>query len=218
MEADFMPMLCGKTDVVDHDSGRWIMEPKIDGWRAICHYDTTLNVRTYARSGAQYDGKCPHIDDALKALLPVDTVLDGEFAGAGGWGDVQGVMTRHANNGTMLTYVVFDLIRLGGIDARSLPWDSRRELLEKIGFAGAVVLNPYGEPDQAVADAMIDAGAEGVVLKRRDSRYSNGRSQSWQKYKPKVGTDEGEIIGFKPGEKGGKFDGMVGAFKVRMLA
>src|SRR4051794_19636671 len=101
MDAQLMPMLCGKTDVVDHAADRWVMEPKIDGWRAITHV-TGGQVLTFARSGAAYHGKCPHIDEALLSVLPDDTVLDGEFSGAAGWGDVQGVMTRHANNGTLL--------------------------------------------------------------------------------------------------------------------
>lgn len=54
----------------------------------------------------------------------------------------------------------------------------------------------------------IDAGLEGVMIKRADFQYKYGRSTDWMKMKPEEEKD-GIITGFTEGQ--GKFNGLIGS-------
>lgn len=225
MDATMQPMLCKPNGVLPppERADEWVMEPKIDGWRGIIHVQEGGIVKTYARSGADHSNVLFHVDQALMDLAP-DTVFDGEIVGAD-WNQVQGVMTRGTTAAIIvqeLSYVAFDVLRVGGQDARTLSWEQRRSLLEQLHdqiepeFQSAVVLNAYGPPSQDALDELLALGMEGVVIKSKAGRYVNGRSPLWAKIKPQE-TTEAEVVGFKDGKKGGKFDGRVGAFHVKLL-
>lgn len=222
MEAWLQPMLCGKTDEVPVD-GRWVLEGKLDGWRLVCHR-AGGTVHTFGgRNGSDYTGKVPYIEQALLDVLPPDSAVDGELVGDG-WGDVQGVMTRghgpHVPSLAVpaLSYVVFDITRMFGEDLRSMPWTQRRALLEQ-AFADAgdgLRVSPVGDCSEESHQAMLALGLEGSVVKRRDGRYVNTRSNLWLKIKPQE-TAEARVVGFKPGTEGSAFDGLVGALELEML-
>ena len=225
MESWLMPMLCGSADVVP-EGDEWVMERKWDGWRGVFHVQDG-QVRLFGgRNGSSYSGKLPYIEAELLARLPNDTAIDGELiVEQDEWGDVQGVMTRGAGPHVpskhipALRFVAFDLIRVAGSDIRSLPWHERRKLLEAAALDECehVAISEAVPASQAQHETWIAAGAEGSVVKFREGRYVNSRSKLWIKVKPQT-TDEAKVIGFKPGKAGGKFDGMVGAFEVEMLA
>lgn len=216
MESWLMPMLCGKADVVP-EGDEWVAEPKLDGWRASVHVHKR-GVLTYCgRNAAEYSGKLPYIEEALRGLLPPDSAVDGELIG-GEWGDVQGVMTRgdgpHMPSAAIpaLTMVVFDITRFNGVDTRANEWRERRELLEKLFLAAPVKaeapiqLVPVGDSTAATLEAMLDLGMEGLVCKRRDAPYVNKRSNAWIKVKPQD-TEDGTVIGFYEPTAGSKYDG-----------
>lgn len=225
MESWLYPMLCVPADVVP-EGPEWIIEGKLDGWRAVTHVEAE-RVRLFGgRNGSSYSGKLPYIEESLRALLPLDTAVDGELigGGAGQWNDVQGVMTRGAGphapsiHVPALTYVLFDVLRYEGEDVRSKPWHERRALLEGVytGTPDHVRLSPYAEATQAQHEAFLALGLEGSVCKLKTSRYVAGKSRCWPKIKPQD-TADAKVIGFKPGKRGGKFDGKVGAFIVEMV-
>lgn len=222
MESWLQPMLCSQADVVP-EGDEWIMERKIDGWRAIVHVTETGKVRLYGgRNGSEYTGRVPYIEGVC-ARLPADTAIDGELMAPEGWGSVQGVMTRTSTGpheptaeSPPLLYVVFDVLRIEGTDVRPLPWSERRALLEAAALRGPIVKTSQTFPaDARTHEAWVAAGAEGSVMKRTTSRYSPGKGVSWVKVKPQQ-TCEAKIIGFKPGKKGGAWDGKVGAFEVEL--
>jgi bifunctional non-homologous end joining protein LigD len=80
------------------------------------------------------------------------------------------------------TYHVFDIVWIDGRDVGSLPLDDRRALLADL---------PLSPPLARVAplhdarpwDRACREGWEGVVAKRRDSRYEHRRSPHWLKMK-----------------------------------
>lgn len=217
MESWLSPMLCGKADVVP-EGAEWVAEPKMDGWRAVAHVNGKVNFYC-GRNGSSYSGKLPYIESALALIFPPDSAVDGELLG-GEWGDVQGVMTRgdgpHVPSPLVpaLSYVVFDVTRYEGADLRSEPWRDRRDILERCIAAAReagnapnhIQVSPAGPSSAAVLDRMIGIGMEGVVCKRRDSRYVNSRSNLWIKVKPQD-TEDGEIIGFYDATPGSKYEG-----------
>ena len=60
---------------------------------------------------------------------------------------------------------------------------------------------------------LLHKGAEGVMLRNPKSEYETKRSKNLLKYKPEF-DDEAIIIGYKKGT--GKYEGMLGSFKVKL--
>jgi bifunctional non-homologous end joining protein LigD len=84
---------------------------------------------------------------------------------------------------TPVTFMVFDLLRLYGVDLTARPWADRRATLERLELAG-----PHWQVPPTFADGSMllqatkEQGLEGIVSKRRDSRYVPGaRSEDWRK-------------------------------------
>jgi ATP-dependent DNA ligase len=187
MEAWLRPMLCGTADA-PRTGVRWVIEPKLDGWRAVALVES--GVRMWCgRNGSNYTGQLPYVESDLIDLLPPDSAVDGELVGQRGWGDVQSVMTRGGGPHTpsralpALLYVVFDVTRWAGEDLRSKPWSERREVLDSIGgglLDGlSVSVAPYAPASAAAHEQMLKLGLEGSVCKRTDARYVNSRSNLW---------------------------------------
>jgi bifunctional non-homologous end joining protein LigD len=141
----------------------WIFERKFDGIRLLA-FRRGPDVRLFSRNRLPQD--IPSIREAIGNLPVDDVILDGEVT----WG--QGRVVYH----------VFDVMWLDGSDVRSLPLEARRALLGKL---------PLKPPLQRVAslndpEPWERAGAEGwegVIAKRRDSRYEHRRSPHWLKMK-----------------------------------
>ena len=164
---------------------RWVMEAKYDGYRLLLATDEAGRQVQYARSGMV------HNEEWLRGLaLPPDTILDGEVASPS-------LVSAYAT-GTRkeLVYHVFDLLQVAGQDFRSQPWDVRRQVLEEIVASltdlHVRVSRLFGVPNQAAAEWLMEAGAEGVMLKRRASLYEAGK-RSWQWLKVKH-TDTYDVV------------------------
>jgi bifunctional non-homologous end joining protein LigD len=89
-----------------------------------------------------------------------------------------------------VTLFVFDVLRLYGVDLTSRPWEDRRGALERLdiphraaGDAPAWRLSPVYDDGAALMTATEAQGLEGVLAKRRTSRYTPGkRSPDWVKH------------------------------------
>ena len=146
----------------------WIFERKYDGIRVLAfkHGD---EVRLLSRNRLPLNSSYPAVVQAIAALPVDDVILDGESTA--GWeraGDAD--------------YYVFDILRLDGQDLTALPLEERRALLERLPLQlpleRVAWLNDEHPWDRACAE-----GWEGVIAKRRDSRYEHRRSKSWLKMK-----------------------------------
>lgn len=210
------PMLCASADVPP-TGDQWVAEPKLDGWRLLAHVTADRKVRLFAgRNGSAYTGQLPYLAADLCGLPP-DTILDGELVG-NDWNQVQSVMTgAHPHkphpHDPALTYVVFDVLRFDTVDVRTDTWDDRRLLVKDMVGAHVRPSVTFASTELAL-ELALSHGFEGIVCKRRDSRYVNTRSASWVKIKPQL-TAEATVVGFKPGQ--GKFASMVGALELEMV-
>lgn len=206
------------------DPALHVGEPKMDGWRILAHVAED-GVHLYTRTGNSKDGSLPIIEAELGEQMPVGTWLDGEAVAmtikdgqvTHDWGTVQSVLgsgtAKAAAQSEKITYVIFDLISHGGIDARSLPYGKRRTLLEKlfdkVSLSERIQLSAQVQPTTANTDALLAQGFEGMVIKRLNAPYASGkRGAGWTKIKPSDNLDC-IVTGFKDGENG--FTGMVGA-------
>jgi bifunctional non-homologous end joining protein LigD len=83
-----------------------------------------------------------------------------------------------------VTFMVFDLLRLYGVDLTSRPLAERRAALEGIDLGGPTCqVPPTYEDGDTLQVAALEQGLEGVVSKRLSSRYHPGRrSPDWLKF------------------------------------
>ena len=105
---------------------------------------------------------------------------------------------------TPVTYVAFDLLYLDGHSTLSLPYEDRRELLERLELEGPAWRTPAYHRGEggALLEATRELGIEGIVAKRLDSHYDPGRRTStWVKVK-NVCEQDVVIGGWTPGEGG----------------
>ncbi len=168
-------------------SEAWVMEAKYDGIRQLWSNEDGA-IRYYARSGNEHTGRYPWLGELT---LPSNTLLDGELLVPKSLSsDAMALVNRD-----QLVYVVFDVLKLDGHDFRREPWSVRRQALELDLFAGAdrVSLSLAFKPDEAVADQLVKEGYEGVVLKRKDSLYDEGR-RSWDWLKRKAAYEVDAVI------------------------
>ena len=180
-------MLLHKTnEPFDDDS--YITELKLDGIRLILtKFDN--KVKLYTRHNNEVTAKFPEL---LTIDIPNSTVLDGEIivSDPSGKPDFEAMMSRFQSKQTnlencTLSYVVFDVIQYKGKSVSFLPLIERKQLLDEIikQDTSLVAKVKYIEGHgSAYFDLVQKQGLEGIVLKRKDSRYEIGkRSHSWLK-------------------------------------
>ena len=177
----------------------WMYEAKFDGYRALALKDG-VSVKIVSRKGHDLSADYASIGQALAALKARSAVLDGEIVAFDEFGrpSFQHLHHRSANSAA-IRYFAFDLLHLNGNDMQGESLGSRRAALEKILMGSDVVFSAElpGSPEDVI-QAVTDVGLEGVVAKRRDSRYEPGkRSGAWQKFKLQQ-RQEFVIGGYKP--------------------
>ncbi len=191
------PMLAQPVDR-PFDRPGWLFEIKWDGYRAIGEVDKG-SVRLYSRRNLSFEDRYQPIIESLKKLAH-DAVLDGEIVVLDPVGRADfSLLQKYQQTGSgALVYYVFDLLYLDGRDLRGLSLARRKAILEQIlGFAANVRLSEHIE-GQGVAffNAAVERGLEGIVAKRADSLYREGRrSESWLKMKTRQ-QQEAVIGGF----------------------
>jgi bifunctional non-homologous end joining protein LigD len=187
----------------------WTYEFKWDGVRALAVLSGGRG-RFYARSGAETTAAYPELS-GLAGLVD-DALLDGEVvvldeAGHPSFTALAERMhvrdrARAARLAASLpiTYMIFDLLRLNGVDLFGQPYAARRELLEQLDLTGGRWLVPPSFPDgPATVAAATENQLEGVVAKRLESVYRPGlRSPDWVKVKLD-NTAEFAVGGWRPG-------------------
>jgi bifunctional non-homologous end joining protein LigD len=99
--------------------------------------------------------------------------------------------------------MLFDLLRLYGVDLTGRTWRDRRATLERLELDGARWQTPPTFTDGAILHAATrEQGLEGIVSKRVDSPYLAGqRSSHWLK-SPHRGTVSVVVGGWRPESTG----------------
>jgi ATP-dependent DNA ligase len=154
----------------------WIFERKYDGIRVLA-FKQGKQVRLLSRN--QLPQHYPKVAEAIAGLPARDVILDGEAS----W-----------DAGSKVAYHVFDIMWLDGRDLTALPLDDRRALLKELPLKpplGRVM--PLDDPRPW--EHACSEGWEGVIAKRRDSRYEHRRSPYWLKMKCEA-TQELVVGGF----------------------
>jgi bifunctional non-homologous end joining protein LigD len=196
--ARYRPMLATLAEDVPHEKG-WLFEVKFDGFRALAYVHG--DVRLESRNGNDLTERFRTVAQALpRAVRSPDCVLDGEVCAL----DEQGrsSFSEMQRGSGRLVYYVFDLLEADGERLVDLPLSERRKRLEKLVDRRnqTVRLSETFADGEALLQAATKQGLEGVVAKRADSRYAQGRrTRDWLKVKTH-GRQEFVIAGYTRGQ------------------
>jgi bifunctional non-homologous end joining protein LigD len=198
-------MLASRREEPFDDEGWWF-EVKWDGYRAVVGAEQG-QVRARSRRGLDLSGPFPEV----KSLeLPDGVVLDGEIVafdehGAPSFSLLQR-RTGFGGSGTGarvgVNLVVFDVL-FHGADVTDLPYEERRELLDRLDLQAPIVVpEPTPGAGRSLFSAVRERGMEGIVAKRLGSRYHPGRrSDDWLKISVRHNL-RAVVGGYLPGEGG----------------
>jgi len=204
------------------------MEPKVDGWRIQFEADPD-GIRAWTRTNHDATGKMPRVEEVLKDMLVVYTNfrLDGECVYLDENGDpdfnftsrcmgsgVDVCIDKQTVEARYLSYVVFDILRVGSTDLRSSSYEERREILceEFEDLDPYLKVIPLEMPTLDQHGLNIEKFEEGSVLKQLNAPYAGKRHKSWLKMK-ETETIDVRITGYKMGQ--GKFKDLIGAITFR---
>jgi ATP-dependent DNA ligase len=238
LPAQILPMLLGswedlddaEAEAIEQDNHAWIIQPKIDGVRALVHVEDgrvritsrTVSEVTYRLS--EFQDNLPHLADHLSKLN--GTILDGELVCPVAALDTGSTVTGNSLQATMAVlaaspnkalnfqegqhahvhFHVFDILRSCSQDVTPLPLMDRQDFL---AVALRQLSNDFIEPVRSfvvnkpdIHRHIIEAGGEGTVWKKAASSYEPGRRvDHWIKRKRGIEV-EAFVTGFKPGTNG----------------
>lgn len=193
------------------DPSGWRYEMKWDGFRAVARVSGD-EVTLTSRNGLDLTPTFPELA-ALADAVTGDVVLDGEIVAL----DDDGVPrfsriqqragltaprdVARARRAVSVEYYAFDVLEEHGRSLTGLPYaDRRRRLARLVRDHGPVKVPPDAGDDLAAALATSrELGLEGVMAKRVDSPYREGRrSRDWLKLKHTL-AQEVIVIGWRTG-------------------
>ncbi|GAA0720449.1 non-homologous end-joining DNA ligase [Dokdonella soli] len=201
MPASFEPMQAEVADA-PFSHADWMWEPKLDGYRVLVFIDEH-GVRMRSRRGLELAGIFPRLAAELRQQAVHGVILDGEIVAfdASGKPSFSTLQNRFqlktereitaADKATPTLFFAFDLLYFEGVDLRKAPYRDRRRYLAQCLLPSPLIQRVHAAEDGvALHTAALASGFEGVVGKRKDSKYEAGkRSPSWLKIKPTHSAD-----------------------------
>ena len=223
------------------DEPGWVVQPKLDGVRALLHVEGG-RVRVAGRYVGdvthrlgEFQGNLPRLTTGMPGLD--GTVLDGELVFPGTILDTGRTIARHPLQAATailstspglarllqerperrLRFHAFDVLKFRGTNITPLPLRDRMDYPARaIADADNPRLVPvptFAVGRLAVHRRILEAGGEGTVWKQLDRPYEPGRrARHWIKRKRET-TVEAFVSGFEPGTPGRGHEGMVGALE-----
>ncbi|MBC5823882.1 MAG: hypothetical protein GIW99_06730 [Candidatus Eremiobacteraeota bacterium] len=178
------------------DDADWIFEIKWDGVRAVCTIRDDRRIALVSRNGLDLLGPFPEFGDLPGCFKKLPIVVDGEIVsldteGRSSFQRLQQRLNRlhfegRASESDRIVYVAFDMLYGDGrslTDERLL--ERKRRLNDNLRKNRPLVM--YSEHSAGSGRALYRAAQEhsleGIVGKRSDSPYRQGRSKDWVKIK-----------------------------------
>ena len=209
------PMKAVAADEVPVGEG-WSYEIKWDGMRLVAFLDHD-GVRLQSSNGNGATNSFPELEALSELLVGFDSlILDGEVVamndtGIPDFGRLQHRMHVQDRADALrravdvpVSYAVFDVLGVNGDDTLRLPLRDRRSLLDQIVEPGShwLLTESHSGDPAALLDVVLTSGLEGLIAKRLDSLYEEGkRSRSWIKVKPRM-RQEFVVGGWSEGRDG----------------
>jgi bifunctional non-homologous end joining protein LigD len=186
------------------NAGPFVYEIKYDGYRVMGWLEDK-KVRLATRRGRDWTKTFHESARALEGLRAKSAIVDGEIAyvDEAGRTDFQKLQNALASTvaaeRSRLVYYLFDLLWLDGVDLRSEPLSSRKELLKALVAPAGLPLrmSDHIEDGKTFFREVCKHQLEGIIGKRTDRPYVSGRSNDWIKLKC-LKRQELVIVGFTP--------------------
>ncbi len=209
------PMLAKPSEPFDDPD--WIFEFKYDGTRALLYFEKG-KIRFINRREKDITHRYPEFSNLIYNLHCKECILDGEIiVEKNGIPNFFLLQKREQNEEKFrieilsklypAKYIVFDILYIDGKYMLDLPLMERKKILEKtVSNSNIVLKTPYiSTYGKSLYSEAVNAGFEGVMAKKKDSIYEEGkRSDFWLKIK-KVQTEDYVILGYTEG-KGNRKD------------
>jgi len=203
------PLQIVKRALSAFDGDDWLFEIKHDGFRVLAIRDRGPT-KLFTRNGYDISRRHRHLTARLDEIAR-RFVLDGELVVLDGDGRSNFDKIMFSRTGSH--YFGFGLLMLDSADLRLLPLESRKERLRALlGKADPVrYCEHITSRGKDFFELVRDAGLEGMVAKRRCSRYLGRLTDDWVKIKCLRNRDF--IGGWLPGETENRIRGLlVGEF------
>jgi len=173
------------------EEGKWVFEPKIDGWRMQILKAPNGKVELWGRrleKNPHWTEKLPQIKKVAEEILPDGILLDAELFSSGGRRYIPSLFAKNPKVEPVV--YVFDVVFFRGKFIGRKPLRERRELLRVIKWEKPFIIVPQ-YPLIDLKKALMEClnmGHEGIVLKRVDSQYRIGEgapeaTANWRKIK-----------------------------------
>jgi DNA ligase-1 len=190
------PMLASTSASVTEaleDLGEAAVEWKLDGIRIQVHRDGD-DITVVTRNRNDITDRSPQVIDVVRSMPATQLVLDGEVLVVDpqtgrpvAFQDSASDLRSEGGRGGVVRPSFFDVLHLDGRDLIDEPLSVRRQVLADVTGAWAIPGTITSDPDagEAVLEAALAAGHEGVVVKGVGSPYEAGRrGKAWRKVKP----------------------------------
>jgi bifunctional non-homologous end joining protein LigD len=197
LEKVWPPMLATLSEPGAAPQREFLYEVKYDGYRALAAISKG-RVAVKSRNQLDFMTRFPFLARAFGSITVNSCVLDGEIVARDD--EDRSRFQLMGDPSATHEFVAFDLLWLDGEDLRARPLEERRQLLESVLALAKPPLVLSQRVDGTAEQAMVVAGLkqwEGLIAKRRGSRYVGTRSQDWLKLK-RVDTAELAIVGWTP--------------------
>ena len=159
----------------------WLHEIKHPGHRLIARRGDR-GIRLFGERGEDWTASLPHLVHVV-GLLPVKScIIDGELVRCDAHGETRLDPVGDAAWELGGSFYAFDVIEVNGFDLRRDRLDERKRVLAQILRKPLVGIH-LNEQFERCGEPMLrhigQMGFEGVVSKRRGSRYLSERSPDW---------------------------------------
>ena len=189
LPATLSPELATLVDAPPSTPEDWVFEIKFDGYRLLARVEGK-DVKLFTRNGNDWTHKLSNLHKGLLALKLPDGWYDGEIVVHGEGGKPDFGLLQQAFDGSNtadIVFFIFDAPYCKGYDLREVPLVERRALLKAVLEKNATPMvrfsEEFGSDPHELVTAACKMGLEGVIGKRRDSRYVERRSPEWIKLK-----------------------------------
>lgn len=183
------PELATLVDKPPHTPEEWVFEIKFDGYRMLARVEGK-DVKLFTRNGNDWTRKLGPLQKELLRMKLPDGWYDGEIvvhdeSGRPNFGKLQ--LAFDGSDTAQIVYFLFDVPYLHGYDLREVRLDDRRAALKNVlDHTGSGIVrfsDEFGTDPEGLVAAACKMGLEGVIGKRRESRYVQRRSPEWIKLK-----------------------------------
>ncbi len=208
LPAKLSPQLATLVQLLPAAPQDWLYEIKFDGYRLLSRIDGA-DIKLFTRNGKDWTSRLQHLHSEIAKMRLPSGWYDGEIVvpnedGVPDFGALQQSFESAATRNIVL--YLFDLPFFAGHDLRGVTLASRRAVLERalqsITSDTVRLSKVFDAPLQSVITSACKLSLEGIVAKRRDSKYVSHRSPAWIKIK--CGQRQEFVIGGYTAPRGGR--------------